>query len=369
MTRIKTFYLIDFIRCCAALCVVVFHYKNFFKNDFTARLNGSSWTDLILFRHLDWIIAKGSLAVMLFWVISGFVFAHVYLSDRSRKVDPKSYAVNRFSRLYPLHLLTLLYIAVLQSVATRYFGEPFIYGNNDAYHFALNLAFASNWGFESGLSFNGPIWSVSIEVVIYVVFIVLLVLGGPGWQISLVACFAFLGLMAVSNHLILVCGAHFYFGCLAYAVFRYTLRLTRCRQLAMALLCVAAGIAPMMMAWKLGLNVPLTLQLAPLFSGLLILVGLFEATQGDRFRFLKPVGDITYSTYLLHSPLQMSILMVGSFGVFAPDLLVTNIFAFGYFALLIAISRWAYIKIECPAQNAIRRYQSRLTRARGSETL
>src|SRR5690606_24787195 len=40
----------------------------------------------------------------------------------------------------------------------------------DAYHFWLQTAFVSHWGFEQGESFNAPIWSVSIEVGLYALF-------------------------------------------------------------------------------------------------------------------------------------------------------------------------------------------------------
>lgn len=49
-------------------------------------------------------------------------------------------------------------------------GSYFVYPNNDIKHFLLNLFFASSWSFESGHSFNGPIWSVSVEVLLHALF-------------------------------------------------------------------------------------------------------------------------------------------------------------------------------------------------------
>ena len=54
------------------------------------------------------------------------------------------------------------------------------YGNfqlgyiNDLYHFFLQIFFISAWGFENGNSFNAPIWSVSVEIGIYILFFLLL---------------------------------------------------------------------------------------------------------------------------------------------------------------------------------------------------
>ena len=64
--------------------------------------------------------------------------------------------MRRFSRLYPLHFATLLFVAA----AFLAFG-PYIY-ESDAYHFVLNVLLASSIGFEKGYSFNGPSWSISV---------------------------------------------------------------------------------------------------------------------------------------------------------------------------------------------------------------
>ena len=36
----------------------------------------------------------------------------------------------------------------------------------------LNVFFVSAWGFEKGFSFNSPVWSVSVEVLLYAMFFV-----------------------------------------------------------------------------------------------------------------------------------------------------------------------------------------------------
>ena len=76
----------------------------------------------------------------------------------------------RLSRLNPLHLVNLVLVAGLQWQKMRSQGGYFVDHLNDAYHFALNLFFATAWGFEEGFSFNAPIWSVSIEVLLYGLF-------------------------------------------------------------------------------------------------------------------------------------------------------------------------------------------------------
>jgi peptidoglycan/LPS O-acetylase OafA/YrhL len=43
---------------------------------------------------------------------------------------------------------------------------------NDFYHFFLNIFLISFWGIEKGFSFNTPIWSVSIEILAYIIFFI-----------------------------------------------------------------------------------------------------------------------------------------------------------------------------------------------------
>src|SRR5690606_2751289 len=78
------------------------------------------------------------------------------------------------ARLYPLHFATLLLVAGLQALSFHLQLEFQIYPYNDLYHFVLNLFFVSHWGLEAGDSFHAPIWSVSVEVFIYILFWLLL---------------------------------------------------------------------------------------------------------------------------------------------------------------------------------------------------
>ena len=87
-----------------------------------------------------------------------------------KKISIRTFFINRFSRLYPLHFITLLIVLILQIIYQNLNENYFVYENNDIYHLFLQLLFISNWGFEKGYSFNGPIWSVSIELIVYFIF-------------------------------------------------------------------------------------------------------------------------------------------------------------------------------------------------------
>jgi peptidoglycan/LPS O-acetylase OafA/YrhL len=114
----------------------------------------------------------GDLAVPAFWAISGYIFYWRYAQPiNSHRSGLADFSVRRFSRLYPLHFSTLLAVAALQYAYFSTHGTTFIYADNGAKAFGLQLLFASNWFSWQGFSFNGPIWSVSAEILIYFVFL------------------------------------------------------------------------------------------------------------------------------------------------------------------------------------------------------
>ena len=75
---------------------------------------------------------------------------------------------------YPLHLLTLAAVMVLQLVNMRVFGRTLIYPMGGPFEFVRQLFLTSGWGPHSVFTFNGPVWSVSAEVLVYVFFWLLL---------------------------------------------------------------------------------------------------------------------------------------------------------------------------------------------------
>ncbi|KHK93630.1 acyltransferase [Novosphingobium malaysiense] len=112
-------------------------------------------------RPLLWFQTWGWTLVDLFFLISGYIFAHVYLQDGALSRDRlASFAVARVARLYPLHLLTLLFCAVF------FFADPANTGLAFLAHLFMLQAFVQ----PVAQTFNGPSWSISIEAVCYVLF-------------------------------------------------------------------------------------------------------------------------------------------------------------------------------------------------------
>ena len=184
--RPKHLYLLDILRGLASLTVVVWHYQHFYyvaPDKFSEEFVRSGQP---FYAFLKPLYENGHLAVQLFFVLSGFVFYFVY-SDavRNRSVSAYTFLVHRVSRLYPLYFVTLLYVAVLQYGAQAELGSFIVYAYNDVEHFILSLFLATGWGLADGFSFNAPTWSVSVEVLVYAVFFVVVFAIGKSAVVSL----------------------------------------------------------------------------------------------------------------------------------------------------------------------------------------
>ena len=161
----RYYYWIDFLRWVAATGIVFIHYQTLifktWQNNFDKSIQP-------LYEIFSFYYELGGYGVWFFWIISGFVFTNLYINLNSSK---KEFFIARFARLYPLHLLTLLIVLILQTYSFFSFQEYQIYFINDFYHFILNIFFVTKWGLEKGASFNYPIWSVSVELLILIFFI------------------------------------------------------------------------------------------------------------------------------------------------------------------------------------------------------
>jgi peptidoglycan/LPS O-acetylase OafA/YrhL len=116
------------------------------------------------------VVQKGYLGVELFFVLSGFVISYVYQgafeSGRFRYGD---FIWARLARIYPLHLLTLVGVAVMGGAALAaglsIGGEVL-----DLAALPANLLMVHAWGLSPSASFNHPSWSISAEWFAYLSF-------------------------------------------------------------------------------------------------------------------------------------------------------------------------------------------------------
>jgi peptidoglycan/LPS O-acetylase OafA/YrhL len=359
----RHFYSLDALRGLAALIVVFWHWQHFF-------VRGTEITNFSPKQQpLYWLFVPfytdGWRAVDLFFCLSGFIFYWLY-SEKiwTRETSMKEFVVLRFSRLYPLHFLTLLIVVAGQRVLLWLTGSVFVFSNNDPYHFLLQLVFASNWGFERGYSFNGPIWSVSVEVLIYAVFC-LLCLGNfrRWWQLAILTGFGYF-LNRIGHGNLGKGFFSFFAGGMGFYVFiriwrRTPSRVTLQKLAATTGLLWALVMTNMYVKDAFGhvlVKPPRFFFELVLYPLTLITLALWEAHRGTLGRRVAFLGHLSYSSYLLHFPLQM--LFVGvAFGLAIPRTFFCTPYALGLFiATLIGVSLSSYYYFERPVQSLIRKW-------------
>jgi peptidoglycan/LPS O-acetylase OafA/YrhL len=153
------------LRFVAAAYVVVFHYAAFFFAD--AAIPG--------------VVRLGYSGVTFFFLLSGFILAYTYrdvdLTDRAARAR---FAWARVARVYPVYLLCLV-LALPWFVAWVAKSAPPLQGLMAAGAVLAPLGLHA-WVPGAACALDCPSWSVSVEVVFYALFPLLLplALGAPG---------------------------------------------------------------------------------------------------------------------------------------------------------------------------------------------
>lgn len=115
------------------------------------------------FAVIEWFQQYGWAFVDLFFVLSGFVFAHCYLAGWQLRpgVSARDFAVARIARLWPLHIALLAFTVLLLRA------DPDTTASNVLLSALMLQVLAEN---PTDL-LNGPAWSLSVEMFAYALFL------------------------------------------------------------------------------------------------------------------------------------------------------------------------------------------------------
>jgi peptidoglycan/LPS O-acetylase OafA/YrhL len=118
----------------------------------------------------DGPLQKASLAVDLFFILSGFILAHVYgAAFAQKKGSSRKFFVARMARIYPAHLAMMI-VFLLNIIILILIGFPY---NAERYRpesFLWHVTLLDAWGIDRGATWNFPAWSISAEVSAYLLF-------------------------------------------------------------------------------------------------------------------------------------------------------------------------------------------------------
>ncbi|MEI9997059.1 MAG: acyltransferase [Rhizomicrobium sp.] len=354
---------LDALRGLAALVVVLWHWQHFFALD-------GDWMDgwtrdmQPAYGLLKPFYVQGWAAVDLFFVLSGFVFFWLYgAAIRSRAVAASRFAGLRLSRLYPLHVVLLVVAATLQFLFFRAHGVFFIYEANDAPHFAASLVMVQNWWPGSPQSFDGPSWSVSVEVLLYVLFFIACRAGlKRGLHCFVLACLG--GLLLPYDEHIARGIIGFFMGGFVFTVWDL-LRVRADARAAGRLLGAAAVLGWLALAamlyrgssW-LANGEANNLFLLAFDFGLcpltVLALALHEQARGRSYAALGFLGDISYSTYMIHFPLQLGLALLAPALGLAPRFFMQGWVMLTFYVVLIGLGTLSYRYFERPMQILLR---------------
>ena len=303
---------------------------------------------------------QGHVAVKTFFVLSGFVLTQGYARSRWDRRSLIAYGVARFARVYPVYLVSLLIVSYF---IVEFLMDPRFSTGGKLQAITSYGLLLQGWMQNAGAGWNTPAWSLSCELVFYIVLPVFLMWVGPGSRMKI----ALLASMAVLLPILLrragtpenwkpiIHTGDFLMGIAAariYSLIRSSEKAWLHRGYWLYLPALAIGMIVVTFPAILMDSIDLGTALLPL-NGMLVL-GL--ALGGGRLaRMLSTVavqylGQISYSIYILHVPL------LWWFGNRGPVVLAQLQWcvAMIYILAIVIISAACFEWIEKPANRMIR---------------
>lgn len=125
--------------------------------------------------YFEWATSGHALplvqGVSFFFVLSGFILAHVY---SERKFTASSFMKARIARLWPLHIACLLAVVFFIQSDSQAFDGPGLFSK--WYSFGVNAVLLQSWVPTTSymFSWNSVSWSISTEMFFYAMFPLLL---------------------------------------------------------------------------------------------------------------------------------------------------------------------------------------------------
>ncbi|MDM4769737.1 acyltransferase [Solimonas sp. SE-A11] len=328
------------LRFFAALWVVLYHFLN--QLSFSVEPYG-------------YVLHKGYLAVDFFFILSGYIMAHVYgESIRCGAFDWWDYLRKRLARVYPMHVVTVLALVCLWGLFQLLGMKNWSPEKYDFSALPAHLLLIHSWGILETHAWNIPSWSISAEFAAYLLFPALFL-----------AATRFRGLFGLALALLLLMACWV----IALRISGYELTKFQLFGVPRILPEFFLGIVLRHLNWKVPGRLLIPLIVAVLLSAqfspsdfptvLLLAAIVCVGAQLSAPPWLVLLGDASYSLYMVHAIVQtvyFNALQVVGFRAENPW--VSTTLMLGAVALSIIVSIWAYKHIEIPARDWLTRRRS-----------
>ena len=301
-----------------------------------------------------------SLAVDLFFMLSGFVLIHVYAAKfaSGRAGLWRPYFAARFARIVPLYLATLLACLGIFAAGSVVLGRWPAHVTWDIV--VSNLLLIQSWPGIFRMSLNMPSWSLSVEAFCYIAAMPLALVFdrrlGRNWSIPIILILLVswrMNLSSVDSGWIgLLRGiTGFLLGALLHKFHRFT-----SDRATIAITSIAAAsflILQSLVAWG-GLT-----DFLPVFTFPLLIVGLASSVRSVVHDFFQSppmlwLGDLSYSVYLWQGPVFLA-----THNVIRPHLVSMPVYVRAAWivfeiAFTLGLSHLSYHRLELPMRRWLR---------------
>lgn len=355
----QRFDVLDSLRGLCALLVVFFHLPV-----------SSHLHPLALFRH-------GYLFVDFFFVLSGFVIAHAYGGRLGSPKDFVPFVIKRMGRVWPLHAVMLAAFIGIELCRLWFHFDaatPFTRDRSVEAIFT-NLLLIQSFNIHDYLTWNGPAWSISVEMGAYVVFAALMILSPRRFGIISLVIIALGALIVLTQATRFMnttfdfgfprAAYGFFLGCLVHGVWKrrppaFSPVAVSWLQLA-CLIGVGAYVSYARGPWTVA---------APLFFAVSIWIFSEERGLISRLLSIKPMlalGHWSYSIYMVHMFVITLMLIVSRKLGIMPDgrridfgsPWLNDLFALAVIGVIIGLSVLTYRLIEIPGRDAVNGWLAR----------
>ncbi len=280
----------------AAWLVVLYHIR-------------SGFTDAVPTFVID-VFAHGYLAVDLFFILSGFVMWLNYgakFAAHGWRAAP-DFLLRRIARIYPLHFAILLAMIVFATLLQ-------ITGRDSNAHYPvselpLHFLLIQNWGFTHDLTWNDPAWSISTELGAYLMLpLAAVILVRRRWPLTLIL--AVIAGLSISLGLILdargaaTIGHGIAQNGLIRCLFEFLIGIGVCMIWQQAgviqhrWLTIGSAVLIPVLAFGWGHRIA---AIPAIFAACVYLLAQTSSRRSNplNWRPIVYIGDISYSTYLVH---------------------------------------------------------------------
>ena len=378
------------LRGIAAILTVIFHVD----------LNIGRGGDVLLKFKDSFLFNRMYLMVDFFFILSGFIMLHVYGQWFKNDVSGasfKRFTIARFARIYPLHLLTLLYCVALPLIFMAAGGverNPMSIITNNFWAIPSHLFLIHSMNVNEWFTWNNASWSISTEWWMYMLFPFLVKpfskLNSVSRVLLVLACFA--GYLAITFLIVPIVTVP---ASIPFTKVKFEFMSINVAYQFGFLRCLLGFILGMMMyqgyiegfarkffgngftliAFTIGLCLCLHFAVPDVFSvsffPLILLSAAYGSPKMDAFfniKALQRLGDWSFSIYLVHQPLiytLFTIIAMQNIGKPAViptgpppkmDMLTGWLICVAFVAFTLLVSYLTYRIVELPARNRINQW-------------